>query len=57
MVSDRLQAVAVKQLWPYWLAKKARQWVIRNIFGGTVTNGRIEVSMAADRKARARRAL
>ncbi|MFD1326588.1 YhdP family protein [Mycoplana ramosa] len=52
MVSDRLQAVAVKQLWPYWLAKKARQWVVGNIFGGTVTNGRIEVSMADDRKAR-----
>ncbi|HVK91831.1 MAG TPA: AsmA-like C-terminal region-containing protein [Mycoplana sp.] len=50
MVSDRLQAVAVKQLWPYWIAKKARQWVTRNIFGGTVTNGRIEVSMAADRE-------
>ncbi|MBD9372528.1 hypothetical protein IB238_07835 [Rhizobium sp. ARZ01] len=50
MISDRLQAVAVKQLWPYWLAKKARQWVVGNIFGGTVTNGRIEVSMAADRE-------
>lgn len=52
MVSDRLQAAAVKQLWPYWLGKKARQWVVANIFGGTVTNGRIEVSMANDRKAR-----
>ncbi|PTM90223.1 YhdP family protein [Mycoplana dimorpha] len=50
MVSDRVQAAAVKQLWPFWIAKKARQWVTRNIFGGTVTNGRIEVSMAADRE-------
>lgn len=53
MVSDRLQATVVKQLWPYWLGKKARQWVIGNIYGGTVTNGRIEVSMAADRPKRA----
>lgn len=49
MVGDRLDAAAVKQLWPYWLGRRARQWVIGNIYGGTVTNGRIEVSMAADR--------
>ncbi|SOC42544.1 AsmA-like protein [Rhizobium subbaraonis] len=49
MVSDRLDATTVKQLWPYWLGRRARQWVVANIYGGTVTNGRIEVSMAADR--------
>ncbi|MCV3737453.1 DUF3971 domain-containing protein [Rhizobium sp. TRM96647] len=51
MVGDTLDATAVKQMWPYWLGRRARQWVIANIYGGTVTNGRIEVSMAADRPA------
>ncbi len=50
MVGDTLDATTVKQLWPYWLGRRARQWVIANIYGGTVTNGRIEVSMAADRE-------
>lgn len=50
MVGDTLDATTVKQFWPYWLGRRARQWVIANIYGGTVTNGRIEVSMAADRE-------
>jgi hypothetical protein len=49
MIADRLQAVAVKQFWPYWMAKKARDWVIGNINGGTVTNGRIEVYLPEGR--------
>ncbi|MEI2299842.1 YhdP family protein [Ensifer sp. MJa1] len=48
-VSDRLEATAVKQLWPWWIAKGARRWAIGNLFGGTVTNARIEVSLAAGR--------
>ncbi|HEV7309088.1 DUF3971 domain-containing protein [Ensifer sp.] len=48
-VSDRLDATAVKQLWPWWLAKGARRWAIANLFGGTVTNARIEVSVAEGR--------
>ena len=43
LVSDQLQAAAVKQLWPWWIGKKARRWVIANIFGGTVTDGKIEI--------------
>ncbi len=50
MIADKLQSAAVKQFWPYWMAKMARSWVSKNIFGGTVTNGRIEVFLAADRK-------
>jgi hypothetical protein len=38
-----MQATAVKQLWPFWMAKRARYWVHNNIFGGTVTNGSISV--------------
>ena len=48
-VSDRMEATAVKQLWPWWLAKGARRWAIANLFGGTVTNARIEVSVAEGR--------
>ena len=50
MIADRLESVAVKQFWPFWMAKNARAWVAKNIFGGTVTNGRIELFMAAGRK-------
>lgn len=50
MVGETLDATTIKQLWPYWLGRRARQWVIANIYGGSVTNGRIEVSMAADRE-------
>ncbi|NRP19075.1 hypothetical protein LPJGGPFB_02329 [Ensifer adhaerens] len=48
-ISDRMQPTAVKQLWPWWLAKGARRWAIRNLFGGTVTDARIEVSVAEGR--------
>lgn len=48
-VSDRMEAAAVKQLWPWWLAKGARRWAIGNLYGGTVTNARIEVSVAEGR--------
>ncbi|MDX3924875.1 MAG: AsmA-like C-terminal region-containing protein [Shinella sp.] len=48
-IADKLQSEAVKQFWPYWMGKNARRWVISNIFGGTVTNGRIEVFLPAGR--------
>jgi hypothetical protein len=44
-----MEARAVKQLWPWWLAKGARRWAIGNLFGGIVTNARIEVSVAEGR--------
>jgi hypothetical protein len=39
----KMQSSAVKQLWPFWMARKVRPWVVENIFGGTVTNGSIAV--------------
>ncbi|NTJ42239.1 DUF3971 domain-containing protein [Agrobacterium larrymoorei] len=39
----KMEATAVKQLWPFWMARKARPWVVSNIFGGTITNGSIAV--------------
>ncbi|KQO80870.1 DUF3971 domain-containing protein [Rhizobium sp. Leaf262] len=39
----KMEATAVKQLWPFWMARKARPWVVSNLFGGTVRNGSISV--------------
>ncbi|WP_243255830.1 AsmA-like C-terminal region-containing protein [Rhizobium skierniewicense] len=39
----KMEASAVKQLWPFWMARKARPWVVSNLFGGTVRNGSISV--------------
>lgn len=50
MIASELQSAAVKQFWPYWMAKTARSWVAKNIFGGTVTNGRIEFYLAQGRE-------
>ncbi len=41
--SQQLQTTAVKQLWPFWMASKAREWVLRNLFGGTVSDASISV--------------
>lgn len=38
-----MQTTVVKQLWPYWIADKPRRWVLANIFGGTVTEGSVQV--------------
>ena len=48
-LSDRMHATAVKQLWPWWLAKGARRWAIGNLFGGTVSDASIEVSIPEGR--------
>jgi hypothetical protein len=47
--TDTAQTQTVKQLWPFWIAPKARQWVTANIFGGTVSNGSIAVFLPAVR--------
>ncbi|WP_170854892.1 YhdP family protein [Xaviernesmea oryzae] len=46
-----MQSSTVKQLWPWWVGKNARHWVVDNLFGGTVKNGKIEVSVAEGRLA------
>lgn len=49
MIASELQSAAVKQFWPFWMGRTARNWVIKNIYGGTVTNGRIEFYLAEGR--------
>lgn len=44
-----MQVAAVKQLWPFWMARKPRDWVMANMFGGDVTNGSIAVYIPAGR--------
>lgn len=45
--ADRMSTAAVKQLWPYWVGKRARQWVLENLYGGTVRNARIQLAAPA----------
>jgi hypothetical protein len=47
--SQQLQTTAIKQLWPFWMATKARDWVERNLFGGTVTDASISVFIPSGR--------
>ncbi|WP_438748165.1 YhdP family protein [Pararhizobium sp. O133] len=49
LLTPNIQSAAVKQLWPWWVGKTARRWVINNIYGGTVTDGRIEVFLPMGR--------
>lgn len=45
----KMDVAAVKQLWPFWMARKPRDWVTANMFGGTVTNGSISVFIPGGR--------
>jgi len=49
LLTSKIQSAAVKQLWPWWVGKTARRWVINNIFGGTVTDGKLEVFLPMGR--------
>ncbi|OBZ92430.1 membrane protein [Pararhizobium polonicum] len=49
LLTSKIQSAAVKQLWPWWVGKTARRWVINNIFGGTVTDGKIEIFLPMGR--------
>lgn len=40
---------AVKQLWPFWMARKPREWAVANLYGGQVRNGVISVFIPAGR--------
>lgn len=44
-----MKVAAVKQLWPFWMARKPRDWVMANMFGGDITNGSIAVFIPAGR--------
>ncbi|MCP4317183.1 MAG: DUF3971 domain-containing protein [Hyphomicrobiales bacterium] len=48
---EKMDTTTVKQLWPYWIAKMARRWVHQNLFGGTVTDGKISVFIPEGRMA------
>ncbi len=39
----------VKQLWPWFSARNARLWVLRNLFGGTVTDANLQFQVAPGR--------
>ena len=45
--TDQMPTTVIKQLWPYWLGKKARQWTLSNLYGGKVLNGRIRLAIPA----------
>lgn len=47
--ADKLDTTVVKQLWPFWMASKPREWVEKNLFGGSVTNAVISVFIPAGR--------
>ncbi len=46
---ERMDTEAVKQLWPFWIARKPREWVSKNLHGGVVTNGDIAVYLPEGR--------
>lgn len=48
---EKMDTGTVKQLWPYWIAKQARNWVHANLFGGTVSGGAIRVFIPEGRMA------
>lgn len=47
--ADKLDTTVVKQLWPFWMASKPREWVEKNLFGGSITNAVISVFIPAGR--------
>ncbi|TPW29804.1 DUF3971 domain-containing protein [Martelella alba] len=46
---DAMDTEAVKQMWPFWIARKPREWVTANIGGGRISNGTIMVDIPAGR--------
>ena len=46
---ERMDTEAIKQLWPFWIARKPREWVSNNLHGGVITNGDIAVYMPQGR--------
>ncbi|WJH40093.1 DUF3971 domain-containing protein [Aliirhizobium terrae] len=45
----KFQVTGVKQLWPFWMARKPRDWIMQNLFGGELTDGTIAVFIPAGR--------
>lgn len=55
--AENLESQTVKQLWPFWIAPKARTWFSENLFGGLISNASIAVFLPADRVRNAEGAL
>lgn len=49
----KMDTRTLKQLWPYWIAKGARRWVLKNVFGGTIEDGSIRIFIPEGRMAKA----
>ncbi|MGL4198867.1 MAG: DUF3971 domain-containing protein [Allorhizobium sp.] len=46
---ENMRTTVVKQLWPYWIAAKPRQWVLENLFGGVIPSGTVDVFIPQNR--------
>ena len=46
---QNMRTTVVKQLWPYWIASKPRQWVLENLYGGVIPSGTIDVFIPQNR--------
>lgn len=49
--AEKLQTGMVKQLWPFWMSPKARDWVEANLFGGAMNNATISLFIPAGKLA------
>ena len=47
--TENVQTQTVKQLWPFWIAPRARHWVSGNLYGGAIANGSLAVFLPAVR--------
>lgn len=45
----KMAVADAKHLWPIDVADGAREWVLKNLFGGTLTDSRIDISLAGGR--------
>lgn len=48
-VVENMRTTVVKQLWPYWIASKPREWVLENLYGGMIPKGTIDVFIPQNR--------
>lgn len=55
--ADNLESQTVKQLWPFWIAPRARTWFSENVFGGLISNASIAVFLPSERVRNAEGAL
>lgn len=47
--AENLESQTVKQLWPFWIAPRARTWFSENLFGGQISNASIAVFLPSER--------